>query len=869
MDVEFRGLLEPFPEDLHGVVAQILASQSPGGVFFSEVGKIHALSIGRDFQRSNHNPLGAGVSGGMMCKISVSGCLGLERSRQVLISGRVKMKYNMWCLGSALVLGAVSCKEKPKATETPAAENSVVEAVVEAVKETVAPVPAASLSVEERAAKLGFAKHLPADTELVMSIYNTEQAAEQLKALKLYGFFEEMQDAAMMDLQEEMLEDVDVPEEDIIEEEDVLEEAEQGEDDLALEEAPFEEGMGEGPSPWTLLGREITIAMGKSTGEQTAHLLTMNRRMGYFQAKAFGKAVQVYAKSGDMEEFSSIISEEMEEGLLKNMLEDPESGIALLEKAEMPPLYIAFRAKDGELEQAAQLVNGSMGMFAMAGEMAVPVEFESGGSNFAGYKLLGSKIVEMMEADRESMDEAIGAKSADGVIAALGKKNLIVATGTIGEYVVMMIGGSEESLKLAADAKDSLVGTDSLNFADAYADKKLLTLIYGEKEMWDAMVEAAGGISSYALGMRDGIAGGGGLGETRDLEGMLQIIADREKELLALGGSDDLGMVAFTEEGLKIESFGGYDKGAVDWDAKTTLSHLGDSADNMIFLNVPSNAAYDEKMGEYLEVIVETVYAATVKFAELEIDAPEMEEMRQYTKMFDTQFREDMVGLYGALSASMSDGLGHEMAFVMDLKGNMPAIPGIPQKVVDEAKAPRMTLLAPVKDRAKLKESWEKVNSHTTSLLAKVSEMTGEEMPMQKPISSEKDGMTTWFFSFPFFQDDFLPSVTVSDKWFAASTSKTQTQDLIAKANVGGAAGEGVQFRVNFNAITTYAGEMLDMVDKNSAEIFPEESALEDFNSGKEQMRKFIAACGDFDSLTWIAREEGGIMRSSIHFKTK
>ena len=36
---------------------------------------------------------------------------------------------------------------------------------------------------------------------------------------------------------------------------------------------------------------------------------------------------------------------------------------------------------------------------------------------------------------------------------------------------------------------------------------------------------------------------------------------------------------------------------------------------------------------------------------------------------------------------------------------------------------------------------------------------------MQKPMSSEKDGFTTWFFSMPFFNDDFLPSVTVGDKW--------------------------------------------------------------------------------------------------------
>jgi len=776
------------------------------------------------------------------------------------------MKYSIWCVGSAIVLGAVSCKEKPKTTETTGTDKSVVEKTVEKVKDVIAPTPKATLSDEERAAKLGFAKYLPADTEMAMTVYNAKQASDDLQALEVYKYFVKMQAANALEMEEEMIEDDVLIEEEVIEGDVAEPEAEQGEDEIAPEEG---EEMVEPPSPWMLFGQEVTFAMGKTAGDQTGHLLTMSRRMGYFQAKAFGKAAQVYAKNGDMDEFSSFIEEEMSANMFKNLINDSESGVALWEKAQMPPLYMAFRAKDGELEQAAQLVNSGMGMFAMAGEMAAPVDFETGGANFAGYKILGEEIAKVMEGEREEMDEAIGAKNADAIMAAMKKKNLVVATGTVGDYVVVLIGGSEESLKLAGSVKESLVASGGLNFADAFADKKLISLIYGEKDLWDTLVDAAGGISSYALGLRDGIAGGGGLGETRDLESLLQIIADREKDLLALGSSNDLGMIAYTDEGLRIESFGGYDKGAVDWDARTKLSHLGDSGDNMLFLSVPSNAAYDKKMGEYLEAIVETMYAATVKFSELEIDAPEMEQMRQYTKMFDTQFREDLVGLYGALSGSMSDGLGNEIAVVMDLKGNMPAIPGIPQKVVDEAKAPRITLVAPVKDRAKLKESWEKVNKHTTALLAVASEMSGEKIPMQKPISSDKDGMTTWFFSFPFFQDDFLPSVTVSDEWFAASTSKTQATDLMSKAKAGGSEGEGVEFYVNFNAITDYAEDMLNIVDKNAAEIFPEESAAADFRENKEEMKGLIEACREFESMKWTARQENGILRNSIHFQTK
>lgn len=760
------------------------------------------------------------------------------------------MKFSASLVGGAVLFGAVACKEKPKDAEGVSEEKSVVEEVVEKVKEAVEPVAESSLSNEERAAKLGFAKYLPKDTEMVMSAYNSEKAAEQLKALKLYGLLESEMDEGVM---------APEIEEDIIEEE--LLEAEQDED------ADFpEEEMAE--APWMLLGQEVTIALGDTAGEQTGRLLTLNRRMAYFQARALGKAAQSYAKSGDMEEFSQQLANEMGEDLFKNLVEDKESGISLFEQAVMPPLYISFRAKEGELEQAAQLVNGSMAMFGMAGEMAAPVELETGGSKFAGYKLLGAEISKAMEEGRENMEENLSPETVDALLKALAKKNLVVVTGTVGDYVVMMIGGSEESLKLVTDVKESIVATDEMKFADPFADKQLVSMIYGAKEVWDEIMDEVGGLGSYAIGLRDGIAGGGGLGETRDLEAMLDIVAEREKALMALGVSSDLGLVAYVEDGLKIESFGGYDKGAVDWNAKTKLAHLGDSGDNVLFLNIPSNAAYDEKAGDYIEAIVETAYAATVKLAALEIDAPELAEMRQFTKLFDGQFREDVAGMYGALDG-MSEGLGNEVAVVMDLKGSMPAVPGVPQKVVDEAKAPRITAIAPVTDRSKIQAAWKEIDVRVTSLLAKASEMTGEKIPMQKPISSEKDGMTTWFFSLPFFQDDFLPSVTVSDEWFALSTSKTQSLDLLGKAAAGGDTGSGIEFKVNFNGITDYADEMLTVVDRNSAEIFTEESALEEFNDGKADAKELIEACREFDSMTWTVKKENGRMHGVVHFRTK
>jgi len=170
-------------------------------------------------------------------------------------------------------------------------------------------------------------------------------------------------------------------------------------------------------------------------------------------------------------------------------------------------------------------------------------------------------------------------------------------------------------------------------------------------------------------------------------------------------------------------------------------------------------------------------------------------------------------------------------------------------------------MVAPVTDRAKLAASWQKMNTTTTNILAKISEMTGEDIPMQKPISSDKDGFTTWFFSMPFFNDDFMPSVTVGDKWFAASTSKNQALDLVNKADKGGETRNGLWFTVNFNALRKFSTETVKMLDKNKEDLGMDADDL-------KNATKIIEAMEDMDKLTVHARRESGVLRSSVHFKT-
>ena len=284
-----------------------------------------------------------------------------------------------------------------------------------------------------------------------------------------------------------------------------------------------------------------------------------------------------------------------------------------------------------------------------------------------------------------------------------------------------------------------------------------------------------------------------------------------------------------------------------------------------MFADVTKDAAHDEKSRAYVEALMETAYALAMKASELKIDSAQMMQFKQMAQLFDTKFRMDVVALWEAISGDFGSSLGAERAIVMDLSGAMPAIPGLPQAVIDQGKFPRMSIVAPVTDRKKLAASWDKMNTSITSILAKVSEMTGQKIPMQKPISSDKGSFTTWFFSLPFFSDDFMPSVTVGDKWFVASTSKIQALDLVAKADKGGETTTGATFAINFKAMHKFAGDTVKMLDQNSAAVFGEGTVPADKMAMAKQL---VDALDDLDQLTVTARREAGVLRGSVHFTT-
>lgn len=794
----------------------------------------------------------------------------------------MKMR-SLWVAVPAIALLSGSCGKKEQPPEQAAAPAAGQPAAPVSPTAPVTPPPAPApvipaLTADERAAKFGIVKHLPKDTESFITVYNGSNASKRFKGTKLWSLIEDASGGALGGIEEPAPEEeADAAPADVEKKEDAAApdkpEGEEAKPGIAKEaeiekeaDTPSAEPGSSGPG--ALLGQEVFVATGKGTGSQTANLMTVNRRSTYFQMKYLTKILFSAVKEGGMSDLTSAMTDLQKDAVIE-VVKDPQSGIGLFEKMQMPPLYVGFKTLPADREMVAQQVASVIEFLSNAEDMVEPVEFERAGAKFTGYRLLGEKVAKSFGEDREEMDEAIGAEVADQLLAAIAKKNLIAVSGTLGDYVILFLGTTPEDCQLVAEAKDSLAATDELAFADAYASKDLAALLYGSKGMMETFHTAVGGLVDVVDGVRDGLAGGEGLGDTRDLEALLQLVGEREQALSKLTTTDTYGLVSFFEQGLKVETFGGGDTGALDWKAKPVLGGLGESSDVVLFANFTSDTTYDQKAKAYAESLVEATYAVAKKVSEVPVDSEELKEFKDGMKLFDEKFRVDTLALIDSLRGGFASGLGNESALVVDLKGAVPTIPGIPQVLVDKGRFIRASWIMPVTDRSKVSESWDKMNESTTRILKSVSELAGKEIPMQKPMSSEKNGFTTWFFSMPFFNDDFVPSVTVGDKWFIASTSKIQALELAASAGKQTTDRTGFWMSVKLDPIRSFGADWLKLVDENSAQVFADqEEKLSQFKSKKADIEKALLVLGDFDAITANVRRESGVLRGSIHFKT-
>ncbi|MDP0490350.1 MAG: hypothetical protein Q7Q71_04795 [Verrucomicrobiota bacterium JB023] len=673
-----------------------------------------------------------------------------------------------------------------------------------------------------RAAKLGWLSQVSADAEGVFAFYDGK------------GFWDEIKESQLGQTSLRLLEENDV--------------------NLEEEDSP-------GHMVASLFAEEFIVVVGEGTPDQAANLVTFSEWANMVQIKS-GVEMMVKQATG---EFGMVDP-------AGGFFSDPDFLANLVAASEMPPVLVGFRLSDEATREELGATVQALPMMALAFiedlDYIEVVEFEHGGMTFGGLEVDGEGLVAQMEEEDmvEGLEQMLGAATSADLLKSLEAKDFVVASTVTEEGIFVYLGSDKESIPLVLEGEESLAAGDELAFVDDYLGEKLLSVSWVSEQLFKKSSEGQTGLAGLAEGIKQGLESSDGLGKTDKLIELLSSLAKQEKAWLGMNKYQANGTVSYLKaDGLYGESFGGLVDANYDW---TTPHKLGSASDSafLTLQYVEEEETYEVAL-DYIETLAATVDEAARLASELEID--DFDDFKEGYQIFNESFRADALKLWSGLK--MSDrGVGAEGLLEIDLAGTFPSIPNIPDVLVEEAPAPRITSVVPVTDREALGESWKEIDGSVQSLLKTAGELSGNKIPRQKPMSSEKDGLKTWFYPIPMQTDDFVPSITLDESVMAFSTSKNRALEVLTAAkNAPGEEMAGVVLSINFAPLQDYLSTWYTLIDENQEELLTDDDAFEFFLEYQSDIKEYIDGLGELESLKAHTRMEDGELRSSWHLKTK
>lgn len=632
-------------------------------------------------------------------------------------------------LVSLLPLGLCQCgkKEKPSAV-TPAAE-----------------VPAkAPVSLVAQAPMLGFAGRLPTSTEFYVGSANFKQHHE---ALKKSAFYKEI--SALIN--------------------DKTPAPASGDASKSIKALQ------------KLWGDEVFIAGGAGMTEFAVWMRNFNRFYNEMNFRVLMTGAAVTKSEGKSSPLNPAV-------MLESLLADPsqlDRAGEVIAKFDLPPMLFGVKVAN-PAEVARELIPDEMLKNVPADKLTVGAFKSPDGSAFQtlttdGAKLLTNESKKQMLDNLPPIFNERARKTIEKTLTDFQAKKFAFAWGPVGDHLVFAIGKNFDHLKFTTDAGTSLLSKPELAQLSPYANNKLFMLAYSSAGVLD------------------------GLTDNQPLTPMLRgtIGAMKENPMFsALGAMLDNQLAEYTptetalfkmeitaqaaafwwDGGLQMESFGGARSKAFELAKNLQYARLVDQPGVIAAFTYQRSQPFEKFQRQWMEKLFGMVYTATQELMKTGIAGPNG---GQSFAMFELMAMPILKKLYEADRELVEKGLGGESAFVIDLNGKMPSLPNIPIEAKD-MKFPRITTISEVIDRKVVAASWKKMNDTVTEAIGVFSGGGGAPdannnpagappsgMVLPDPISTEKNGVTTWFYGLPFFAGDMLPCASISDKLLVLSTSKT------------------------------------------------------------------------------------------------
>ena len=500
-----------------------------------------------------------------------------------------------------------------------------------------------------------------------------------------------------------------------------------------------------------------------------------------------------------------------------------------LTELQLPAFIAGSKVGDG---MAAQLVNQLSALEDQLPPFVLTSEFDvTEGVKFSSWSIKAKDVFD--DSAREQLRQAMGEKDlAEKLEKIIDSKKVEVSFGALGDYLIVGFGPDHSHIKFVDKEEDSLMALSDFQFANSYADKKILAYNYLSKSALDAFSPPKQ-FSSLAndvtellkLINEEGI----------DLKKMIPLVSK-------LGGQldkatqvtwDSTAGVLYRENGLKWASVGGSSIPGVDAETPLRLAPAV-SEDAFLLINSAEDPESRKNSIATFETMAEIIHGIGTTAVQVQGD----QQVAEIFQMFDQVLRPKLLKVWNIFTTKVANGLGSEGGIVIDLKGSMPKVPGVPAEFIKDGKVPRISIFNSVKNRKHLAEAWEQLVPAINEIAAAIpGQEPGQEFQIPDTLSMDGKNLTTHFIGLPFVSNDFLPSLSISDELFFLTTSK-KASDELAAAILENKDKEinGLVLKVNVQELIQFAKAWISLSEKNE-DLVNDDEAIEVLNNVKRVLQ--------------------------------
>ena len=538
--------------------------------------------------------------------------------------------------------------------------------------------------------------------------------------------------------------------------------------------------------------------------------------------------------------------------IIKALIDDPKllkEAAATIGALQLPPIIIGAKANKPEellkelfpadkLAEAGKKAKVADVTTALGGKFK-SLEFPL--SNFLTDEVEKQALASLPPTVNEETKAAF-AKAIDDIQA----KKVTFAYGTAGGHVIIAVGMDAAHLNFVEKAEQSLLAKAGFEKLLPHVERDLVLL----SSVDAALIEALSTDQPFQPILR-GIVSGLKTSEmfrglATGLEPRLAEMAATEKKMNKRSFADAVGAGWWDDQGFHMDSFGGV---TTEWfDDTKPLQFASLLEDPAVVFGFDYNAKADALTAgrAYFESWMELVHYTAGELVKSGLGGPQGVIMFE---MIDKMVLPELLNTYRASKAIDETALGTEKALVADVGGKLGALPGLPPAAADK-KTLRLAGVHPVVNREAIGKNWTLMEASLKKLMTSIPSPT--PIPLPNPMSTEKNGVTTYFLPIPLATEDLLPCASVNDRLFIFGSSKNFNESLagqLAAAKGTDAEPSSMKWKISFG---------------NVREIIKISSALSASPNAAADIKPALRWIAPFENMRGRCWSENGVRRDSF-----